>query len=85
MLRACPGARMVREPRPQYVRCPYCEHEVEIWTDEYRRRCESCGEWVYRTQGATCLDWCAKAEECVGAATLAEYRRARQRGVTVEE
>ena len=77
MLRSCPGARKTREPRPEYVRCPHCQNEVEIWTDEYRARCEGCDALVYRWQGATCLDWCAKAEECVGSSAFAGYKRAR--------
>ena len=38
-----------------------------------RARC-ACGAWVYRRSGATCLDWCAAAERCVGAEALARYR-----------
>jgi len=79
MLRSCPGARSLKDIRPEYVRCPHCQTEVEIWTDEYRARCPTCHAWVYREQGLTCLDWCAEAERCVGAARLAAYRRARAR------
>lgn len=75
MATSCPGARAIQEPRPECVRCPHCQQEVEIWSDEYRVRCPGCRAWIYREQGATCLDWCAKAEECVGASALANYRR----------
>ncbi len=78
MLKSCPGARAIKEIRPEYVRCPHCETEVEIWSDEFRARCNHCNAWVYRRPGATCLDWCAKAESCVGSATFAAYRRARK-------
>lgn len=80
LARNCPGSRLVQEPRPEYVRCPHCGEECEIWTDEYRARCPRCNTWTYRTQGATCLDWCAKAEECAGSSALASYLRARGRG-----
>jgi len=76
--RSCPGARLVQEPRPEYLRCAHCGRECEIWTDEYRVRCPHCNTWTYRGQGATCLDWCAKAEECVGTLALVKYRRARR-------
>jgi len=78
MDQSCPGAKSLKEPRPEYVRCPHCHEEVEVWTDEFRARCGRCHAWVYRQQGTTCLDWCAKAEACVGAAALATYRQARR-------
>lgn len=79
MLRSCPGARLIKEARPEYIRCPHCSHETEIWTDEFRVRCGQCKAWVYRQQSATCLDWCAQAEKCVGSSALAAYRKARKR------
>ena len=79
MLNSCPGSRTIKEARPEYLRCPHCRTEIEVWSDEYRARCPDCQAWVYRNQGATCLDWCAKAEECVGSATLGAYNRARER------
>jgi hypothetical protein len=76
MSQSCPGARLIKEPRPEYVRCSHCQNEVEMWSDEFRVRCTTCQAWVYREAGASCLDWCAQAEQCVGAAALAAYRRA---------
>lgn len=75
MLSGCPGAQLIKEARPDYVRCPHCKNEIEMWTDEYRVRCTVCQAWVYRDQGTTCLDWCKQAEQCVGAAALANYRK----------
>lgn len=77
MMRGCPGAKDIREVRPEYVACPHCRREIEIWGDEYRARCNDCAVWVYRRQGPTCLDWCQQAEACVGKAALENYRRAR--------
>ena len=79
MNKSCPGARLIKEARPEYVRCPHCQEEVEVWSDEFRARCPQCDVWVYRSQGPTCLDWCASAKECVGAATLAAYQRVRRK------
>jgi hypothetical protein len=79
MIRSCPGAGVIKEVRPEYVRCPHCRTEVEVWSDEFRARCPECEAFVYRDQGVTCLDWCSKAAECVGDSTLSAYRRARER------
>lgn len=76
----CPGSKFIREARPEIARCPHCQTEVEVWSDEPRARCSSCRAWVYRQQGATCLDWCKKAEECVGVEALAAYRHAKVEG-----
>jgi hypothetical protein len=78
MRNQCPGSQSVKEARPEYVRCPHCGGEVEVWTDEVRGRCSLCNAWVYREQGATCLDWCQQAEQCVGLSALAAYRHARE-------
>ena len=78
MPRGCPGAQAIKEVRPEYLRCPHCRVELEIWSDEYRARCPQCHAWVFREQGATCLDWCAQEERCVGSAALVAYRRARK-------
>ena len=78
MRNTCPGSRLIKEARPEYVLCSHCQNEVEIWSDEFRGRCSRCKSWVYREQGATCLDWCKEAERCVGSAVLKAYRRARK-------
>ena len=75
--KACPGARMIREPRPEYIDCPHCGQEVEIWSDELLARCPRCHRPVPRQRGASCLDWCAKARECVGEEA---YRRLKGTG-----
>ena len=64
--KSCPGARTIREPRPEYINCPECGKEVEIWTDELKVTCPGCGNKVFRAQQASCIDWCPHAKECVG-------------------
>lgn len=64
--KSCPGARTIRDPKPEYVKCPECGAEVEIWTDELKDTCPSCGNKVFRAQQASCIDWCPSAKECVG-------------------
>ncbi len=63
---------MIREPSPEYIACPHCAGELEMWSDELVARCPHCRQIVPRRAGATCLDWCAHAAECVGAE---KYRR----------
>jgi len=69
---SCPGSRLIREPAPEYISCPHCGQEMEIWSDELVARCPHCRQVVSREAGASCLDWCAHAAECVGAE---KYRR----------
>lgn len=64
--KSCPGSRTIREPRLEYITCPDCGAEVEIWTDELKATCSSCGNKVYRARQASCVDWCPHAKECVG-------------------
>ena len=64
--KSCPGSRTIREPRPEYINCPGCGREVEIWTDELKATCPGCGNKVFQAQQASCIDWCPHAKECVG-------------------
>ncbi len=64
--KSCPGSRTIREPRPEYINCPDCGREVEIWTDELKATCPGCGNKVFRAQQASCIDWCPHARKCVG-------------------
>ncbi|MDZ4230580.1 MAG: hypothetical protein U1B77_02035, partial [Dehalococcoidales bacterium] len=64
--KSCPGSRVIREPRPEFINCPDCSREVEIWTDELKAKCPGCGTMVFRAQQASCIDWCPQAKECVG-------------------
>ncbi len=68
----CPGAKSLREPTPEFVTCEACGAEVEIWTDEFKVRCPSCGGTVLKGRLPSCVDWCQHAEDCVGSDA---YRR----------
>jgi len=67
--RSCPGSLAVREPKPEYMFCPHCGHEVEIWSDELTTRCPSCHGLVSKAYQASCIEWCKFAKECVGEET----------------
>jgi DNA-directed RNA polymerase subunit RPC12/RpoP len=62
----CPGSASFREPLPETIFCPKCGAEVEIWSDERMAKCRSCGSPVMKDRGASCLEWCKMAKECVG-------------------
>lgn len=63
---SCPGSLSIREPMPEYVSCPTCHQEVEIWSNELSYPCPKCGTRVARKQTPSCIDWCPMAEECIG-------------------
>lgn len=66
LFKGCPGAINFREVRPDYINCPFCGTEVEIWSDEPLAKCPECGREVTQSRGASCVDWCTYARECVG-------------------
>ncbi|MBN1660660.1 MAG: hypothetical protein JXA93_19850 [Anaerolineae bacterium] len=72
MIRGCPGAIAFREARPEDIDCPHCGEEMEIWSDEPVARCSHCGLYVSKERGASCIDWCKAAAECIG---LEAYER----------
>ena len=61
----CPGQDN-RNLRVALYRCPTCETEVEIFSDEVKARCHRCGEMVYKEKMPSCIEWCASARECLG-------------------
>jgi predicted RNA-binding Zn-ribbon protein involved in translation (DUF1610 family) len=69
----CPGAKLARQPEPEIFKCPSCGYEVEIWTDEFSRSCRKCGTLVTKNVGLSCIEWCSRAEECVGETLYAQY------------
>ena len=78
LFKGCPGAKEIREVRPEDMECPQCGMEVEIWSDELSARCRGCGARVSREQGPSCIDWCSFAEQCIG--TEKYERLSREKG-----
>jgi len=63
----CPGSKKFKQPHPETIKCPVCGYEAEIWTDEIKVNCPKCKDIIVRqADGASCLDWCKYAKECVG-------------------
>ncbi len=65
MVSRCPGQDS-RNLRVELYKCPKCGAEVEIFSDESRIKCRKCGTYVYREKMPSCIEWCAKARECLG-------------------
>lgn len=76
--KACPGARVLREPSPEYTACPHCGKEMETWSDEPLARCPHCRAIVPRVMGASCIDWCTHAAACIGIEALQRLRGAQK-------
>lgn len=73
MMFGCPGSQHFKQPHPELASCPFCNEEVEIWTDEFETKCPKCGRKVVRVNGQCCLDWCRFAKECVGEKVYGTY------------
>lgn len=79
----CPGAKYIRQPKPEMFDCPNCGGEVEIWTDELRGVCPLCKTAVTRYQDQSCLEWCKLGIECVGEEAYSNFMK--NRSETIKE
>ena len=61
----CPGQDR-RFRSVDLYKCSKCGAEEEIFSDELKVKCPGCGDWIYREQLPSCIDWCAAARECLG-------------------
>ncbi|MBE0448036.1 MAG: phosphohydrolase [Actinobacteria bacterium] len=65
MLGKCPGSDMRNITAGVYT-CQNCGYAVEIFSDEARRRCPQCKEWVEKEETPSCVQWCKSARSCLG-------------------
>ena len=65
MFDKCPGAAHIRTPTIEIKRCPECDNEVEMFSNEMQASCSNCGFTVYNDI-ESCVQWCKYAKECVG-------------------
>jgi Fe-S-cluster-containing dehydrogenase component len=65
MLSKCPGSDM-RNITAGIYKCRNCGYDVEIFSDETRRKCPQCKEYVYKKEAPACVQWCKSARECLG-------------------
>lgn len=74
---SCPGATRIKEPIPEFFKCPKCHSEVEIWTHESFRKCQNCDQIVLREQVPSCIEWCEYGKECVGEEAYNKYMKSK--------
>lgn len=74
---ACPGASRIKEPIPELFKCSKCGADVEIWTHEFSRKCQICGNNVLKEEVPTCIEWCDYGKECVGEEAYNRYMEAK--------
>lgn len=75
----CPGSREIRNPYPEDIQCPFCDHKGEIWSDETDTLCKSCKRTIDREMKTTCIEWCQAAKECVGIKKYERLMKARSK------
>ena len=63
----CPGQDSRHPIDSTIVPCPACGNDVELFSDEPRRRCH-CGQVVTRPTLPKCVEWCPAAAQCFGKA-----------------
>lgn len=66
MINRCPG-QDARNIKAEFLNCPCCGYEVEIFSDELKRSCPGCRKIIYREKLPSCTDWCQSVRECIGA------------------
>ncbi|MDP6545364.1 MAG: hypothetical protein QGH60_15370 [Phycisphaerae bacterium] len=67
MLNKCPGSATNKSLDSTIVKCASCGVDVELFSDEPKRRCH-CGNIVRRDTTPRCADWCPAAAQCLGEA-----------------
>ena len=68
----CPG-QDTRWLKAAFFRCSHCHEKVEMFSDEFRRRCPHCGEMVEKEAVPNCASWCAAAKDCLGEENYARF------------
>jgi len=81
----CPGAKAFAQPTPEFMPCPACHREVEIWTDEPEAKCDSCGTRVSRDMLQGCVDYCESAEACLGESLYQRLMAAKERSRDLQD
>lgn len=80
----CPGSKKIKQPEPKIIKCNSCNAEVEIWTDEIQAVCPSCKNTIIcLDEGASCLEWCKYAKECVGEQAFDKFMQ--NKAVTIKQ
>lgn len=65
MLKRCPGAKDLVEPKIIVRTCPACGEEVEFLGYETETKCHNCGRTLHREATPSCVTWCEYALKCI--------------------
>ncbi|HUS93474.1 MAG TPA: hypothetical protein VM695_16570 [Phycisphaerae bacterium] len=76
----CPGQQRFGPTDSIMVECPSCGEDVELFSDEAKRRCR-CGGTVTRESIPKCAEWCPAAQQCFGKAADVRVLKARVEAV----
>lgn len=76
----CPGAASLKRDITLTIKtCPSCGADVELFSIDFKARCESCGFVVYNNL-QSCVQWCKLAKECVGEDVYAAFTKKKTEG-----
>ncbi|MDO8535456.1 MAG: hypothetical protein Q7S30_00355 [Candidatus Omnitrophota bacterium] len=73
MISQCPGSGRFKQPYPKAIRCGACGQDAEIWSDEIKTTCFSCGAVISKNIEQGCFMWCKYAKECIGNDAYGKY------------
>ena len=76
----CPGSIEIRTPYPEELKCVFCGHRNEIWSDEPDTECSKCGMSIDRQMKDSCVLWCKSAKECIGPEKYERLMKAMSKG-----
>jgi len=79
----CPGQDM-RKITAAFYRCPGCGGEVEMFSDEFRQKCRTCGTVVEKDSVPNCASWCNAAKECLGESRYKEFLKKSEKAEATE-
>lgn len=65
MIKRCPGAKELVEPKIIVRTCPACGEEVEFLGYETEAKCYNCGRMLHREATPSCITWCEYASKCI--------------------
>lgn len=71
----CLGRQFVLQPNIEYLKCPDCGNEIEIWSDEFKAKCPNCKKEIFKEEASLCIEWCKYAKECVGEERYEEHNK----------
>ena len=78
VVEGCMGRSGIGTPTLRIIRCPECGSEMEMFSTDVKAVCGICGFTAYNDI-QTCVQWCPRAEECVGTEMYRKLNRVEER------